>query len=184
MILSNNLIRLCLDLNIWCASLLSDRKGKKNSSSQSLVAIISQGYCEIGLVQLIISWGMINRLHSVLEEQLNIPTSFIDSYLSAIVSYAQLGPVYASPQLTLGGTGVVAIRDEEDAHVLDTVLAGKADILITVNFKDFISSDTSIIQVNRHLIYTAPNHTFHIIHPDLMMQWLRQGNIPNCDDFK
>jgi hypothetical protein len=75
MILSNNLIRLCLDLNIWCASLLSDRKGKKNSSSQSLVAIISQGYCEIGLVQLIISWGMINRLHSVLEEQLNIPTS-------------------------------------------------------------------------------------------------------------
>jgi hypothetical protein len=57
MLQPQNLIRLCLDLNIWCASLLSDRKGKQNSSSQSLVTIIREGYCEIGLVQLIISWG-------------------------------------------------------------------------------------------------------------------------------
>jgi len=90
MLQPQNLIRLCLDLNIWCASLLSDRKGKQNSSSQSLVTIIRQGYCEIGLVQLIISWGMINRLRSVLEEQLSIPTPLVDSYLSAIINYTQL----------------------------------------------------------------------------------------------
>ena len=184
MLQPQNLILLCLDLNIWCASLLSDRKGKQNSSSQSLVTIIRQGYCEIGLVQLIISWGMINRLRSVLEEQLSIPTPLVDSYLSAIINYTQLGSIYASPQLTLGGTGVVAIRDEEDAHVLETALAGKADVLVTVNFKDFISNDTRIIQPARHLIYTAPNHTFHIVHPDLMMEWLRQGNIPDLDNFK
>lgn len=178
-----NLIRLCLDLNIWCASLLSDRKGKKNSSSQSLVTIITQGRCEIGLVQLIISWGMINRLRSVLESQLNIPTTLVNSYLSAIVSYTQLGPVYFSPQLTLGGTGVIAISDQEDAHVLETAIAGKANILVTVNFKDFISNDTRIIQPDRHLIYTIPNHAFHIIHPDLMMEWLRQGIIPDVEGF-
>jgi predicted nucleic acid-binding protein len=81
---------------------------------------------------------MINRLGSVIEEQLSIPTVFIDSYLSAIINYTQLGSIYFSPQLTLGGTGVVTIRDEEDAHILETVLAGGADILIIVNFKDFI----------------------------------------------
>jgi phosphoserine aminotransferase len=54
---------------------------------------------------------MINRLGSVLEEQLSIPTAFIDSYLSAIISYTQLGAIYFSPQLTLGGTGIVAIPD-------------------------------------------------------------------------
>ncbi|WP_228371398.1 hypothetical protein [Trichormus azollae] len=91
--------------------MLSDRKGKQNSSSQNLVRIIRQGYCELGLVQLIISSGMINRLGSVLEEQLSIPTAFIDSYLSAIISYTQLGAIYFSPQLTLGGTGIVAIPD-------------------------------------------------------------------------
>jgi predicted nucleic acid-binding protein len=184
MLQPQNLIRLCLDLNIWCASLLSDRKGKQNSSSQSLVTIIRQGYCEIGLVQLIISWGMINRLRSVLEEQLSIPTPLVDSYLSAIINYTQLESIYASPQLTLGGTGVVAIRDEEDAHVLETALAGKTNVLVTVNFKDFISNDTRIIQPARHLIYTAPNDTFHIVHPDLMMEWLRQDNIPDLDYFK
>jgi hypothetical protein len=127
---------------------------------------------------------MINRLGSVLEEQLSIPTAFVDSYLSAIISYTQLGAIYFSPQLTLGGTGIVAIPDEEDTHILETVLAGKADILIIVKFKDLISNKTRIIKADKHLCYTVSNHAVYIIHPDFMMEWLPQDSITNCDHFK
>jgi predicted nucleic acid-binding protein len=43
----------------------------------------------------------------------------------------------------LGGTGVIALRDVEDLHVLEIAIAGKADFLVTANFKDFTLRDTS-----------------------------------------
>ncbi|WP_254172879.1 PIN domain-containing protein [Planktothrix pseudagardhii] len=69
----SDLLRLCLDLNIWCAALLADRKGKQDTACQSLVKIVREGTCTLGSVQLIISWGMLNRLSSVLVEKLKIP---------------------------------------------------------------------------------------------------------------
>jgi hypothetical protein len=60
-------LRLCLDLNIWCAVLLADRKGRQSTVSQCLVEIVRQGNCVLAPVQLVISWGMLNRLHLVLE---------------------------------------------------------------------------------------------------------------------
>jgi predicted nucleic acid-binding protein len=67
----------------------------------------------------------------------------------------------ASPQLSLGGTGVIPIRDTEDAHVLETAIAGKADVLITANFKDFISKDTEVVIPGRHAVYRSPDdHAF------------------------
>jgi predicted nucleic acid-binding protein len=88
--------------------------------------------------------------------------------------YAKLGA-----QLTLGGTGVIALRDVEDLHVLETAIAGKADFLVTANFKDFIERDTSIEIPDRHAIYRSPAHSVHIVHPYLMVEWLRSGTIPN-----
>lgn len=166
-------VRLCLDLNIWCASLLADFKGRQNTSCQCLIEIVQQGYCELGKVQLIISWGMLNRLRQVLEKDLQISHPAADLYIDTIRGYTQL-----SPQLTLGGTGVVPLQDDEDAHVLETALAGKATVLVTANFKDFISKDTHIIIPKRHAIHASPTHIFHIAHPYLMMEWLRANQIP------
>lgn len=64
-------LRLCLDLNIWCAALLADRTGKQDTACQSLVKIVREGTCALGSVQLIISWGMLNRLSSVLVKARN-----------------------------------------------------------------------------------------------------------------
>jgi hypothetical protein len=44
--------------------------------------------------------------------------------VSAIKEYAKLGA-----QLTLGGTGIIGLRDTEDAHLLETAIAGRADFL-------------------------------------------------------
>ncbi len=84
-----------------------------------------------------------------------------------------------SVQLTLGGTGVIGLRDTEDAHVLETAIAGKADFLVTANFKDFIiNRDTKIEIPDRHAIYYSSAHSLQIVHPYLMVEWLRIGHLP------
>lgn len=108
-------LHLCLDLNIWCAALLSEKKGRSDSSSQRLVEIVREGKCSLGEVQLIISWGMLNRLRKVLEKNLGVSSLATMMYINAIQAYAQQGV-----SLTLGGTGVIPIQDTEDAHVLET----------------------------------------------------------------
>jgi len=177
----SNVLRLCVDLNIWCAALLADLKGRQGTSSQSLVEIVRQGVCPLGSVQLVISWGMLNRLRLVLEKNLTVSRSAADLYIDTIRGYAELNPASSGPQLTLGGTGVIPLSDTEDAHVLETALAGRATVLVTANFKDFISNDTRIIALGRHAIHTAPTHILHIAHPYYMMNWLRTGQIPEIE---
>jgi hypothetical protein len=123
---------------------------------------------------------MLERLSSVLIEQLRVPESVTKPYIQAIEEYAELGS-FGGTQLTLGGTGVIALRDVEDRHVLETALAGHASALVTKNFRDFVSSDTKIIRSDFHLIYVAPYRSFHIVDPSLMMNWIRCGQIPETD---
>jgi predicted nucleic acid-binding protein len=163
----NKRIKICLDLNIWCAALLAERKNRKNTACQSLVQIIKTGQCLLGQTELVISWGMLNRLEKVLIKDLKISPNTAQLYLNSIKSYTQL-----SPQLTLGGTGVIPLHDTEDAYVLETALSGKAEILVTANFKDFITKDTKIIIDNRHGIYQSANQKCQIIHPYLAVKLL------------
>jgi predicted nucleic acid-binding protein len=123
---------------------------------------------------------MLNRLLKVLVQDLKVSTQTAELYISTIAAYARLGAMGASPQLTLGGTGVIPLRDTEDAHVLETAIAGRANILITANFKDFISKDTQVVILGKHAVYRGPDdHTFQVVHPYLMMDWLRLGQIPS-----
>lgn len=168
----SKVLRWCLDLNIWCAAFLADIKGKQNSSCQTLVKIIQEGNCDLGTVELVISWGMLNRLQSVFI-RLGALTEDAFAHIEIIRSYATLSPI-----VTLGGTGIIPLEDEEDRHVLETALAGKADVLITANFQDFLTKETEIIILNQHYTYCLPDHKLHIVHPYLMMGWLRQGFIP------
>ncbi len=84
-------LRLCLDLNIWCAALLADFKGRNNTASQSLIAIVRQGDCAIAPVQLIISWGMLNRLQKVLDVDLKVSQPTASASIQTIVAFAQTG---------------------------------------------------------------------------------------------
>ncbi|HHP7232405.1 MAG TPA: PIN domain-containing protein [Xenococcaceae cyanobacterium] len=174
----SKVVRLCLDLNIWCAALLADFKGRQNTSSQRLVQIVRSGFCSLGNVELVISWGMLERLEKVLIYNLKIDFSVARLYLDAIIGFAQL-----APQLTLGGTGILPLDDVEDAHVLETAIAGRADILVTANFKDFIANDSRIIVPERHLFYFSPAHQVQIVHPYLIMDWLNTATIPDVSSL-
>jgi predicted nucleic acid-binding protein len=161
--------RWCLDLNIWCAALLADLKGTQDSACQNLVEIVRNGRCKDGEVELIISWGMLNRLQSVLV-RLGIEENIALNYVDVIRAYGSL-----NPSLTLGGTGIIPLQDEEDRHVLETALAGKAHVLITANFQDFLGKETQMLIPEKHYRYAAPDQSLEIVHPYLMMEWLRLG---------
>lgn len=172
------MLRLCLDLNIWVAALLADRKGRNNTAAQYLIAVIRNGNDTVGEASLIISLGMLDELQSVIVERLKLSVEVASTYVSTIEEYAKLGT-----QLTLGGTGVIGLRDIEDAHVLETAIAGKADFLVTANFKDFVvNRDTKIEIPERYAIYYSSAHNVQIVHPYLMVEWLRSGNIPKISD--
>ena len=168
------MLRLCLDLNVWVAALLADRKGRTNTGSQYLVEVVRSGFSPVGAVELVISLGMLDELRSVITEHLGLDPETARDYVLAVEAYAQLGA-----QLTLGGTGVIPLKDTEDAHVLETAIAGKANFLVTANFKDFIvDRDTKVEISDRYAIYYSSAHSLQIVHPYLMIDWLRKGNLP------
>ena len=173
-----DVLRLCLDLNIWVTALLADIRGRQGTACQTIVERVQQGHCLCQPVQLIVSWGMLNRLRQVLIQNLQVSTPTVEQYLNTITAYAQLGAMDLSPQLTLGGTGILPLRDLEDVHVLETAIAGKADVLITANFRDFLAKDTNVIAPERHAIHTTADHAFQIVHPYLFLAWMRDGQIP------
>jgi hypothetical protein len=145
--------------------------------AQSLVAAVRRGDSVLGPIQLVISWGMLNRLRKVWEDDWGVPRAEADPLLAAIAGYATLGPDAKPPYLTLGGTGLIALRDTEDAHVLEVAVAGRADILVTSNFKDFLNYRKDVREENRIAIYRAPLHRVIIAHTYTAAQWLREGRI-------
>jgi hypothetical protein len=58
------------------------------------------------------------------------------------------------------------------------MIAGQADLITTANFKDFISKDIEVVIPGKHAVYRGPNHEFQIVHPYLMMDWIRSGELP------
>jgi hypothetical protein len=171
------ILRLCLDLNIWCGELIAERRGRRDTAVQKLVEIVRSGQSTLGPVQIIISWGMINRLRKVYVQDLQIPGTVADTLLGAIAGYASLGPAGMNPMRTLGGMGVVPLTDTEDAHVLETCIAGQARILVTANFKDFLARDVQVLETNRIALYPSPKGQLLISHPYVMSEWFRQGKI-------
>jgi len=178
---AGDVLRLCLDLNVWCASFLADKAGRSDTASQTLVAAVRRGTSPLGPVQLVISWGMLNRLRKVLEADWRVDREVVDPFLDAIVAFARLGAAGTAPYLILGGTGVVPLRDPEDAHVLETAIAGRARILATANFDDFLAAGSEILRPNRLALHRAPGGEIVIAHPALVANWFAAGEISGID---
>jgi hypothetical protein len=154
------LVRLCLDLNVWCAAYLADRAGRRWTAAQSLVAAVRSGHGQHSPVQLVISWGMLERLKRVLMDQLRFDPADASGLVDAIAAYAGAGP-----SLTLGGVGVIPLQDTEDRHVLEAAWAGAADMLVTANLRDFIQAGDQPLQEGRLYRLTRGAATLLLAHP-------------------
>jgi PIN domain len=170
-------LRLCLDLNIWCAAFLADKSGRTGTAAQELIAIVRRGECALGLTQLVISWGMLTRLRKVLVDDWEVDPSLAEAYTAVITGYARLGPAGVAPYLLLGGTGVMPLRDSEDAHVLEVAMAGLTDVLVTRNFGDFTNYRTDVLVPGRVALHHGVGHDVVIADPRDMLTWVRAGRI-------
>lgn len=175
-------VRLCLDLNIWVADLLALHAGRTGTACQVLVDAVRRGASPLGPVQLVVSWGMLNRLETVLTRVLNVDRSLAQQYVTMIARYAADGPSAHAPYILLGSSGLLPLRDEEDGHVLDTACAGKASILVTRNFRDFEGTGTPssarLITPGELAMHTTPDgHIVRIASPGQVVRWFKDGRV-------
>ena len=176
--MAQSVLNLCLDLNIWCAAFLADRKGARNTASQTLVDMVRSGQAADLPLQLIVSWGMLTRLRKVFEVDWGVPRPTVDLLVETIAGYARLGPAGTASHLTLGGTGLMPMRDEEDAHVVDTAIAGGAHLLVTVNFDDFLGLKGRVLEEGRVALVNTATARLIVAHPFRAVEWLRSGQLP------
>ena len=162
--------RICLDLNVWCAAFLADRAGRSGTASQTLVEAARSGLVGPEPLQLVVSWGMLERLRLVLVDQLQFKPSDAGALTSVIAGYAHIGP-----SLTLGGVGVIPIQDMEDRHVLETAWAGGADLFVTTNLADFVQGEDEAMQAGRVYRLSRGGWTMILSHPFEAAGWLRRG---------
>ncbi|MGI8547885.1 MAG: PIN domain-containing protein [Gemmatimonadaceae bacterium] len=168
---------ICLDLNIWVADLLATRKGRIGTTAQTLVNAVRDGTCGLGPVQLVISWGMLDRLRLVLMRDFAVPGELADTLVDSIATIARKGPSGTPPYVLLGGVGVLALRDQEDRGVLETAFAGNAAVLVTHNFADFIAKDTSVIVRKEIAVARRGTRQVIVVVPRVMLDWIRHGEI-------
>jgi predicted nucleic acid-binding protein len=168
---------LCLDLNVWVSAQLANVEKHRNTAAQTLVQVAELGRCALGPTQIVISWGMLTRLRSVFERKLQTGRTDIDVEIQQIATLASLGPAENAPYVLLGGTGVMPLHDEEDAHVLETAVAGDAHVLATANFDDFIWYRSEIVKPGRIAIHEGPRQPLVIAHPFEVVRWTREGRI-------
>jgi predicted nucleic acid-binding protein len=169
-------LRVCIDLNVWYAGILADAEGRHGTAAQMVTAMVRER-TSLGIAQLVISWGMLDRLQEVLDRKLRPGSRSTTPMISAIAALAMLGPDAEPPHLVLGGTGLVPLRDEEDAHVLDVAVAGRADLVVTANFRDFLSYRTDVREPGRIAIYSTAQSSIIIAHLFTVAEWIRRGEI-------
>ena len=164
--------RLCLDLNVWLGAILSERLDRRGTAAWTLVEAVRSGLSSRGPVALVGSWGMLNRLREVLV-RFEFGTSEAERLIQVIATIARDGP-----SLTLGGVGVLPFDDEEDRHVLETALAGRADMLVTQNLRDFTGGDVRTLIADRYQGVETAESKLLIVHTYAAAAWLRGEEPP------
>jgi hypothetical protein len=53
----------------------------------------------------------------------------------------------------------------------------EAEILVTANFRDFLSNDTEVLEAERVALYHHPKGKLLIAHPYRMADWFKAGQI-------
>ena len=165
------MIKICLDLNVWCGAFISRRLGRDDTATMALVETVRSGQSARGPVALVVSWGMLERLRKVLVHDLGFADDDAARLTELIASYAKEGP-----SLTLGGVGIIPIHDVEDRHVLETAWAGEADILVTANLADFVRAEDHTLLEGRLYQLRRGGKSMILAHPFEAVRWLREGS--------
>jgi predicted nucleic acid-binding protein len=182
----NSPLRILLDVNVWITNLMASTKGRRGTAAQRIVSMVTSGRWggDEREVQLVISIEMLETLDRVLKRHGATPDSS-EAYIEAIKGIMKYGPDELDPYLVFGGREQFAMVDVEDAGVLATAFAARANLLVTDNLKDFWSKDalrvdTRIVKASsgsrqlhalRHQRYDVD---VIVAHPLDVLAWLEQ----------
>jgi hypothetical protein len=197
-------IRLALDINVFIADILSIGQGRRNTAATLLVGAVRNGICPAGPVQLVTSLPVIENCANVLHRRLGYDAAAADDRAWILQQYALEGPFSEQPYLIVG-SGHIPFETEEqlrhsiadhlsrseadklfhevqdDRYVLETALAGRADILVTADVAGFAKGPAVRFQRNDVVLFPFADRTLVIAAPRFVTYWLWQGIVPDAD---
>lgn len=179
-------VRVLLDVNIFVGNIIAHDRGHQGTATQALVDMVSSRRWGLtDRAQLIVSFDMMDTLETVLC-RLDYPEERIRAYCGAIADIMRYGPDRLDPYLVLGGEEQFPLTDAEDARVMATAFAARADILVTDNLKDFAGKDALVVDTQRIATrsgmrnlqafrYRMGDADLIVAHPFDVMRWMRLG---------
>jgi hypothetical protein len=201
--IGGRVIRLTLDINLFVADTLAKRHGRRGTSASMLVDAIRQGACPAGPVQLVTSVPIIENYASLLRRHFGYTKYEAEEKAWLLERYVLDGAMPEYPRLAVG-SGHVAFETEDqmraamatfavspdaeklfdevkdDRYVLETALAGRADILVTSDIDDFTRGPAIKLQREDLVLYPFAGGHLVIAKPSFAAHWLWQGIIPDA----
>jgi predicted nucleic acid-binding protein len=178
--------RICIDVNVWVAYLMAIQNGRTGTSAQAVIAVAREMKFGERPVQLIISLEMADTLERVLT-RVGFSAARSHDFASSVIDLMKAGPEQLDPHLLISGRDQLGMHDREDAGVLATAIAAKADLIVTDNLRDFQTNDGETIKtrmvrsgvVRRRLfsviVERADGVSIVVAHPIDVVDWLRNG---------
>ena len=183
-------LRICLDVNIWITHFLAVQNGRPGGSATALVHLARNMKCDAGPVQLVLSWEMLATLEDVLG-RLRFDQQDIADITAGIIGLMKAGPEQFDPAMLPEGGKTLPMKDAEDAGVLASSIAARADLLITNNLTDFAVKDCERIDTRLITLHGQPPRQLYaliyerndgvqvvIVHPIDALGWLQAGLRP------
>jgi PIN domain len=188
-------VRLLLDLNIHISDFLSRAAGRTGTTSQKVVDAVLSRRLGGRTVQPVVSLKMLDRFHDVLL-RLGADPAAAAAAKEAPIDMTRYGPDGLDPYLLLDRSEAsLPLADSEDAGVLATAFAARANLLVTDNLADFATMGGTIVKTSiaRHSdgrqrqltcqILTSPSgHRLVIAHPLDVLARAAQGRSIAFDD--
>ena len=182
-----NALRLSIDINVWVAALMATQHGRTGTVAQAIVAAVRDMKIADRPVQLVVSLEMADTLERVLT-RIGFAGPIAHDFANSIVELMKAGPDQLDPYLLVSGRDQLGMHDREDAGVLATAIAARADVLVTDNLRDFQTNDSEIINTRTVQSNGIVRQIFCIIHergdgvslvvahPVDVIAWLREGH--------
>jgi len=196
-------LRLALDINVLVADILSAAKGLRSTAASVLVEAVRSGTCPAGPVQLVTSLSIIENYANVLVRRLGYEVDAAEEKAWILEQYALEGPMPGHPYLSVG-SGYIPFETEEELHqsianhlgrpeadklfheiqddryVLETALAGRADVLATADMAGFARGPVTQFERNDVLVFPFADRNLVIGTPRFVVYWLSQGVVPDA----
>lgn len=196
-------IRICLDINVLVSDLLGTLEGKKGTASRYLVDAVRNGECEAGPVQFITSVPVIENWAAVLIKKFKYDRESSEETAWLLHDYATEGPLAIPPSIVVGAGHVPFATEQDerkaaqahltaseeklydeiadDRHVLLSAIGGQADLLISNDVDDFYRGPAQAFS-NRADAITYPRVAPPLVigKPSFVAYWLRQGIVPDA----